>query len=132
MTPFVSNQVHYSLQTRDIENEIVPLVIDQGVGILVRSPIVGGLLSGKYRRGVEAPPGSRHLSEWNEPPVYDQDRLYDIVDELVAKVRSLRPATAMPAGCWWRPPGPPHRSGPAGRWSTAPLPPRLRKGLESG
>jgi aryl-alcohol dehydrogenase-like predicted oxidoreductase len=33
LTPFVSNQVHYSLQTRDIENEIVPLV-DQGVGIL--------------------------------------------------------------------------------------------------
>ncbi len=84
LTPFVSNQVHYSLQTRDIEDEIVPLVIDQGVGILVWSPIVGGLLSGKYRRGVEAPPGSRHLSEWNEPPVYDQDRLYDIVDELVA------------------------------------------------
>ena len=57
LTPFVSNQVHYSLQTRDIENEIVPLAIDQGVGILVWSPIVGGLLSGKYRRGVESPAG---------------------------------------------------------------------------
>jgi aryl-alcohol dehydrogenase-like predicted oxidoreductase len=84
LTPFVSNQVHYSLQTRDIENEIVPLAIDQGIGILVWSPIVGGLLSGKYRRGVEAPAGGRHLSDWNEPPFYDEDKLYDIVDELVA------------------------------------------------
>jgi aryl-alcohol dehydrogenase-like predicted oxidoreductase len=83
-TPFVSNQVHYSLQTRDIENEIIPVAVDQGIGILVWSPIVGGLLSGKYRRGVEAPAGSRHLGDWNEPPVYDQEKLYDIVEELVA------------------------------------------------
>jgi len=84
LTPFVSNQLYYSLQTRDIENEIVPLAIDQGIGILVWSPIAGGLLSGKYRRGVEAPPGSRHLTEWDEPPVYDQDKLYDTIEELVA------------------------------------------------
>jgi aryl-alcohol dehydrogenase-like predicted oxidoreductase len=84
LTPFASNQLYYSLQTRDIENEIVPLAIDQGIGILVWSPIAGGLLSGKYRRGVEAPPGSRHLTEWDEPPVYDQDKLYDTIEELVA------------------------------------------------
>jgi aryl-alcohol dehydrogenase-like predicted oxidoreductase len=83
-TPFVSNQLYYSLQARDIENEIVPLAIDQGIGILVWSPIAGGLLSGKYRRGVEAPPGSRHLTEWSEPPVYDEDKLYDTIEELVA------------------------------------------------
>jgi aryl-alcohol dehydrogenase-like predicted oxidoreductase len=47
-------------------------------------PIVGGLLSGKYRRGVDAPAGSRHLTEWSEPPVYDQEKLYDIVEELIA------------------------------------------------
>ena len=82
-TPFVSNQVHYSLQTRDIENEIIPVAVDQRIGILVWSPIVGGLLSGKYRRGVEAPAGSRHLGDWNEPPVYDQEKLYDIVEELI-------------------------------------------------
>jgi aryl-alcohol dehydrogenase-like predicted oxidoreductase len=84
LTPFVSNQLYYSLQARDIENEIVPLAIDQGIGILVWSPIAGGLLSGKYRRGVEAPPGSRHLTEWSEPPVYDEDKLYDTIEELVA------------------------------------------------
>ena len=84
LTPFVSNQVYYSLQARDIENELVPLAVDQGLGILVWSPIAGGLLSGKYRRGVEAPPGSRHLTEWSEPPVYDEDKLYDTIEELVA------------------------------------------------
>ena len=81
---FVSQQVYYSLQARDIEYEIVPLCVDQGLGILVWSPIAGGLLSGKYRRGVEAPAGSRHLSEWSEPPVHDEDKLYDTIEELVA------------------------------------------------
>ena len=80
---FVSEQVHYSLQARDVETELVPVAIDQGLGILVWSPIAGGLLSGKYRRGVDAPAGSRHLGEWDEPPVYDQDKLYDTVDVLV-------------------------------------------------
>ena len=84
LTPFVSNQVYYSLQARDIENELIPLAVDQGIGILVWSPIAGGLLSGKYRRGVEAPPGSRHLTDWNEPPVYDEDKLFDTIEELVA------------------------------------------------
>jgi aryl-alcohol dehydrogenase-like predicted oxidoreductase len=84
LTPFVSNQLYYSLQARDIENEIVPVAVDQGLGILVWSPIAGGLLSGKYRRDAEAPAGSRHLTEWSEPPVYDEDKLYDTVEELVA------------------------------------------------
>jgi len=80
---FVSQQIYYSLQARDAETELVPLAIDQGLGILVWSPIAGGLLSGKYRRGVEAPAGSRHLGEWDEPPVHDQDKLYDTIEVLV-------------------------------------------------
>jgi aryl-alcohol dehydrogenase-like predicted oxidoreductase len=80
---FVSQQIHYSLQARDAEFELVPVTIDQGLGILVWSPLAGGLLSGKYRRGIDAPAGSRHLGDWDEPPVYDQDKLYDTVDTLV-------------------------------------------------
>ena len=82
---FASTQVYYSLQNRDIEAEIVPACVDQGLGILVWSPLAGGLLSGKYRRGVQAPAGSRHLSEWSEPPVHDEDRLYDTI-ELAVKI----------------------------------------------
>ena len=80
---FVSEQVYYSLQARDIEYEIVPAAVDQGVGILVWSPLAGGLLSGKYRRDREAPAGSRHLTDWDEPPVRDEEGLYDIIEALV-------------------------------------------------
>jgi aryl-alcohol dehydrogenase-like predicted oxidoreductase len=80
---FVTQQIYYSLQARDAEYELVPLAVDQGVGILVWSPLAGGLLSGKYRRGVEAPAGSRQLTDWDEPPVRDQEQLYDVVDALV-------------------------------------------------
>ncbi|MEO6712657.1 MAG: aldo/keto reductase [Mycobacteriales bacterium] len=80
---FVSQQIYYSPQAREAEYELIPLSLDQGLGVLVWSPLAGGLLSGKYRRGVAAPEGSRHLSEWNEPPVYDEDALFDVVDVLV-------------------------------------------------
>jgi aryl-alcohol dehydrogenase-like predicted oxidoreductase len=83
LSRFVSQQIHYTLQAREAETELVPVSIDQGVGILVWSPIAGGLLSGKYRRGVDAPAGSRHLGEWSEPPVHDEDKLYDTVETLV-------------------------------------------------
>ncbi|MDQ0029065.1 aldo/keto reductase [Arthrobacter bambusae] len=82
--PFVSQQIHYTLQAREAEYELLPIAEDAGVGVLVWSPLAGGLLSGKYRRGQQAPEGSRKLAEWNEPPVRDQNALYDIVDELVA------------------------------------------------
>jgi aryl-alcohol dehydrogenase-like predicted oxidoreductase len=82
---FVSQQIYYSLQSRDVENELVPVSIDQGLGILVWSPIAGGLLSGKYRRsGAEGAEGSRHLSgEWDEPPIHDQEKLYDTIEVLI-------------------------------------------------
>jgi aryl-alcohol dehydrogenase-like predicted oxidoreductase len=91
---FVSQQIYYSLQARDAEYELVPLALDQGLGILVWSPLAGGLLSGKYRRGQRPPEGSRHLSAWDEPPVYDENRLYDVVDVLVeiANSRNSSPA----------------------------------------
>ena len=57
---FVSQQIYYSLQAREAEYELIPLAIDQGLGVLVWSPLAGGLLSGKYRRGQQAPAGSRH------------------------------------------------------------------------
>src|SRR3954447_25993966 len=80
---FVSQQIHYTLQAREAEYELAPIAVDQQVGILVWSPLAGGLLSGKYRRGQQGPEGSRQLTDWNEPPVRDEDKLYDIVDALV-------------------------------------------------
>ena len=65
---FVSQQIYYSLQAREAEYELIPLAVDQGLGVLVWSPLAGGLLSGKYRRGQEAP-GSRP----KPPPVLGGD-----------------------------------------------------------
>ena len=91
---FVSQQIHYTLQAREAEYELVPIAIDQGLGVLVWSPLAGGLLSGKYRRGEAGPQESRLLSGWDEPPVRDPDKLYDIVEVLVevAKGRGASPA----------------------------------------
>ena len=80
---FVSQQIYYSLQARDAESELVPVSVDQGLGILVWSPLAGGLLSGKYRRGQDDPAGSRRFEGWDEPPVHDEDKLYDTIDALV-------------------------------------------------
>lgn len=80
---YVSQQIYYSLQARDAENELIPIAIEEGLGVLVWSPLAGGLLSGKYRRGQDAPEGTRRFEGWSEPPVNDEDRLYDTVDVIV-------------------------------------------------
>lgn len=80
----IAQQIHYTLQAREAEYELVPATLDQGLGILVWSPLAGGLLSGKYRRGQGDPEGSRRFAGWSEPPVHDAEKLYDIVDALVA------------------------------------------------
>ena len=45
--------------------------------------MAGGLLSGKYRRGQQGPEGSRHFGGWAEPPIHNEDKLYDTIDVLV-------------------------------------------------
>jgi aryl-alcohol dehydrogenase-like predicted oxidoreductase len=97
---FVSQQIYYSLQARDAEYELVPVALDQGLGILVWSPLAGGLLSGKYRRDQEGPEGSRHLTDWNEPPVRNEDQVYDIVDALVEIAEEHGASPAQVALAW--------------------------------
>ena len=97
---FVSTQVYYSLQERTVEHEILPASLDQGLGVLVWSPLAGGLLSGKYRRGQQPPEGSRHLTEWSEPPVYDEEQLYDTVDVLVEIAEGHGVSAAQVALAW--------------------------------
>jgi len=97
---FVSQQVYLSLQERSAEYEIVPSAIDQGLGLLIWSPLAGGLLSGKYRRGKQPPEGSRHLTDWNEPPVYDESKLYDTVDVLVEISEAHGVSAAQVALAW--------------------------------
>lgn len=97
---FASQQIYYSLQSRDAENELVPITIDQGLGILVWSPLAGGLLTGKYRRGQDAPEGSRRFEGWSEPPIYDEDRLYSTIEVLIDIARD-RDTSATQVGLAW-------------------------------
>ena len=96
---FVSQQIHYTLEAREAEYELVPVSIDQGLGILVWSPLAGGLLSGKHRRNV-TPEGTRQLAGWDEPPIRDEDRLWAIVDALVAIAEARGVSGAQVALAW--------------------------------
>ncbi|NBB90126.1 MAG: aldo/keto reductase [Spirochaetes bacterium] len=80
---FVTQQIHYTLEAREAEYELLPIAVDQGLGVLVWSPLAGGLLSGKHRRGSEPPAGTRQAAGWDEPPIRDYERLWNIVDALV-------------------------------------------------
>lgn len=99
--PFVSQQIHYTLQAREAEYELVPIALDQGLGILVWSPIAGGLLSGKFRRGKKGPEGTRHFGrKWREPPIHDEDKLFDIVEVLVEIGKARKCSAARVALAW--------------------------------
>ena len=76
---FITLQGQYSLIWRDLEYELVPLCLDQGLGILTFQPLGGGFLSGKYRRGKPRPKGTR-LSDADLD--FNEQKAYDIVDEL--------------------------------------------------
>ncbi|BEP14098.1 aldo/keto reductase [Acidothermaceae bacterium B102] len=92
----IAQQIHYTPHVRDAEFELLPLAADQGLGTLVWSPLGGGLLSGKYRRD-QSPDSGRFAGAFSEPPVPDEARLYDIVDELVAVARERNATPAQVA-----------------------------------
>jgi aryl-alcohol dehydrogenase-like predicted oxidoreductase len=89
---FVTLQALYSLIARDLENELVPLSLDQKLGILPWSPLGGGFLTGKYRRGQPRPEGARRSDATNQFLQFDEERGFDIVDEL-EKVAANHQAT---------------------------------------
>jgi aryl-alcohol dehydrogenase-like predicted oxidoreductase len=80
---FVCQQIYYSLQAREAEYELVPVALDQGVGILVWSPLGGALLTGKWRRGAPPPAGTRRMLGWPDPPIYNEERLRSTIDVLI-------------------------------------------------
>jgi aryl-alcohol dehydrogenase-like predicted oxidoreductase len=101
----VTQQIHYTLEAREAEYELLPLSVDQGVGVTVWSPLAAGLLTGKHRRGRPAPEGSRQAQGWTEPPIRDLERLWDIVEVLVevAEGRGVPPTQVALAWLLGRP-----------------------------
>jgi aryl-alcohol dehydrogenase-like predicted oxidoreductase len=86
-------QAYYSIAGRDLEREIVPLLKDQGTGLLVWSPLAGGLLSGKYTRENQKPEDSRRSAF--DFPLVDKERTWRILDVLrpIAKAHDTGVAT---------------------------------------
>lgn len=77
---FASLQAYYTIAGRDLERELIPLLKDQKVGLMVWSPLAGGLLSGKYSREEENKSGGRR-DNFDFPPV-DKEKAFDIIDVL--------------------------------------------------
>ncbi len=96
-TPYVAHQAYYSLVAREYEWELMPLAIDQGVGTVAWSPLAGGALSGKVRRGQPIPDGSR-VSQLGLERAGDVERLFDIVaviEEIAGETGKTVPQVAL-------------------------------------
>jgi aryl-alcohol dehydrogenase-like predicted oxidoreductase len=95
---FVTLQAYYSLAGRDIEREIVPMLLDQKLGLLVWSPLAGGLLSGKFRRGEATADGARR-AKFSFPPV-NLEKAYNIIDAMQTVAQRQNATVAQVALAW--------------------------------
>jgi len=94
---FVSLQAYYTIAGRDIEREIVPLLLHQKLGLMVWSPLAGGLLSGKYTRNSNPEDGRR--INFDFPPV-NRERAYDVIDVMVEIASAKNVTVAQIALAW--------------------------------
>jgi len=95
---FASLQAYYTIAGRDLERELVPMMQSEGVGLMVWSPLAGGLLSGKYDRNGQSESGGRRL-EFDFPPV-NKDRAFDCVDVMRTIAESKGVSVAQIALAW--------------------------------
>jgi len=95
---FVATQNYYSIASRDIEREIAPMAISEGISIMPWSPLAGGFLSGKFTRTNEVAGESRR-DTFNFPPI-DKEKAYDIIDVLI-RIGQLHQTTAAQVALAW-------------------------------
>ena len=88
---FAMIESHWSLATRELEREVVPLVADQNLGLLVWGPLLGGLLTGKFSRAHTGPAEGRSAGQ--VAPVLSREHVFDVIDALraVATPREANP-----------------------------------------
>ncbi len=98
LSRFESLQAYYSIAGRDLERELVPLMKDQQVGLMVWSPLAGGFLSGKFRRGQQGPEGARRAA-FDFPPV-DRERAYTVIDVMDGIAKESNTSVARVALAW--------------------------------
>ena len=95
---FETLQAYYTIAGRDLERELVPLMRDQQIGLLVWSPLAGGLLSGKFYREGEGPENARRAA-FDFPPV-DKERAFNVVDVMREIAAAHKVSVAQIALSW--------------------------------
>jgi aryl-alcohol dehydrogenase-like predicted oxidoreductase len=95
---FVCLQTNYSLLTREVEFELVPASLDQGVGFVVWGPLVNGFLAGRQRRGGAKPEDTRR----SDDRPFDLEQGYDVVEELLSIADARGVSAAQVALNWLR------------------------------
>lgn len=103
LAPLVSHQTQYSLLVRDPERDVVPAAAEHGTGVLAWSPLAGGVLTGKYRRGT--PPGSRATDDHYAPylaPFLGDEWAGGVTDAVGLVARALDREPAEVALAWVR------------------------------
>jgi aryl-alcohol dehydrogenase-like predicted oxidoreductase len=95
---FVASQNFYSIASRDIEREIVPMAIYEGISIMPWSPLAGGFLSGKFRRDSKTE-GNNRRDNFDFPPI-NKERAYDIIESMI-KIGNRYNASAARVALSW-------------------------------
>jgi aryl-alcohol dehydrogenase-like predicted oxidoreductase len=95
---FESVQAYYTVAGRDLEREVIPLLQDQQLGLMVWSPLAGGLLSGKFSADGTGPEGTRRASF--DFPVVDKPRAFQVVDAMRPIAERHQASVAQVALAW--------------------------------
>jgi aryl-alcohol dehydrogenase-like predicted oxidoreductase len=95
---YISLQAYYTIAGRDLEREIIPLLKDQQIGLMVWSPLAGGLLSGKYSRDGKGAEDARRVN-FDFPPV-NKEKAFDILDVLDAMAQEKDVTVAQLSLAW--------------------------------
>jgi aryl-alcohol dehydrogenase-like predicted oxidoreductase len=97
-TKFVASQNYYSIASREIEREIIPMALSESIAIMPWSPLAGGFLSGKFTRNNQVAGNSRR-DAFDFPPI-DKLKAYDIIDVMSIIGKSLNVSVATVALNW--------------------------------
>ncbi|GAT62092.1 aldo/keto reductase [Paludibacter jiangxiensis] len=97
LAKYVSLQAYYTIAGRDLERELVPLLLDQKMGLMVWSPLAGGFLSGKYSRNASTEEGRR--VNFDFPPI-NKEKAFDIIDVMQEMAASKGVSVAQIALAW--------------------------------
>lgn len=95
---FTHGQMYYSLLGRDIEHEVIPMMQHHGLGLTIWSPLAGGFLSGKYRRGAAGEPDSRYAS-FDMLPL-DRELAFKLLDQMDPIAQAHGASVAQVAIAW--------------------------------